>query len=323
MRRPGVVLALVAALVATASPAAGHGREPDWQRYVLGPRTTDVRPVAVTAVSGAVDNPRALVTGRGVTTLTHAAGGPAPVITIDYGVDVGGIPYLAVSAAAGGPALRASFSESRRFADEDGDNNGEGPCCGIAPPGAEPRRWNEWTPTGPGVLRTQYQQGGERYERITLTTPGTVTLTRVGIDYKPFLGTPDRYDGWFLSSDDTLNRIWYAGAHTIQLNMVPPGAQAGNTLPALIDGAKRDRAIWSGDLVHQTPQPVELLRAQRRRVRARLAAPVCRRPGAQRRSGRARADGPGRPHAAVRAVLLGDLLHARGERLRRLLPLHR
>ncbi|MGC5224458.1 alpha-L-rhamnosidase C-terminal domain-containing protein [Micromonospora sp. DT81.3] len=240
---------LIAPTAAWSAPGSGT----QWEDYVLGPDDADVRPVAVVSVSGDVTKADSLTDGGDGVTLTMTEGGAPPVVVLDYGVNVGGIPYFDVTAVSGTPTLRASFSESLRFIDEDGDNGGEGPCCGAAPPAAEPFRWNEFSPTGPGVLRTEYQQGGERYERVALTTPGSITLSGVGIEFKPFLATLDDFEGNFLSSDDTLNRLWYSGAYTQQLNMVPPGTQNNNQFPAVIDGAKRDRAIWSGDLVVQNP----------------------------------------------------------------------
>jgi Bacterial alpha-L-rhamnosidase C-terminal domain len=64
---------------------------------------------------------------------------------------------------------------------------------------------------------------------------------------------PRDYHGWFESSDDALNRVWYAGTYTLQLDMVPPGTQNDNPQPAVIDGAKRDRLQWSGDAVVEGP----------------------------------------------------------------------
>jgi len=60
-----------------------------------------------------------------------------------------------------------------------------------------------------------------------------------------------------------LNRIWYAGAYTLQSNAVP--VNTGRQVPTLsygwannatmgpgdtiiVDGAKRDRAVWPGDM---------------------------------------------------------------------------
>jgi alpha-L-rhamnosidase len=160
-------------------------------------------------------------------------GGPQPVVVLDYGKVVGGIPFFEVRAVHGSLTLGASFSESGRFIDEDVDNGGEGPCCGNAPTAAEPFRWNEFHPTGPSVLRTAYQQGGQRFERIALTSPGRVRLRRVGIEFEAFRATPREDQGWFLSGDDTINKIWYAAAYTDQLNMVPHGAQNNNPEPAV------------------------------------------------------------------------------------------
>jgi hypothetical protein len=94
--------------------------------------------------------------------------------------------------------------------------------------------------------------GGFRFILLTLTTPGTVTLSGLAVDFQAYRATARDYRGWFLSSDDQLNRMWYSGAYTLQLNMKPAGL---NGLPdaRIYDGAKRDRSIWTGDLLVQGP----------------------------------------------------------------------
>lgn len=104
--------------------------------------------------------------------------------------------------------------------------------------------------TGAGTYTTPANalQGGIRFHAVTLTTPGTVTISKVAVESKyPNLAAED-YEGWFLSSDDQLNDIWYTGAYTVDTNMVPTGAQNNSTFPVILDGAKRDRRIWAGDL---------------------------------------------------------------------------
>jgi hypothetical protein len=108
------------------------------------------------------------------------------------------------------------------------------------------------TVTGPATY-TGGLRGGYRYEAIELTTPGTVTLSAAGLNFQAYRATPDRYQGYFLSSDDQLNKIWYAGAYTTQMDMVPTGVSPCFTVPVIFDGAKRDRAIWSGDLTVTDP----------------------------------------------------------------------
>ena len=101
-------------------------------------------------------------------------------------------------------------------------------------------------------------QGGERYEAITLTTPGSITLSRAAMTTKFDNAGRHSYQGYFLSSDDALNRIWYDGVYTAQTDTVPAGDVCSTTppsttatcskAPTILDGAKRDRRPWSGDL---------------------------------------------------------------------------
>jgi hypothetical protein len=100
-------------------------------------------------------------------------------------------------------------------------------------------------------------RGGFRFEAIELRTPGTVELSGAGLNFMAYRATPDKYEGWFISSDDELNRMWYAGAYTAQMDMVPVGVASCFDKPVIFDGAKRDRAIWSGDLM--VSDPVALL----------------------------------------------------------------
>jgi hypothetical protein len=103
-------------------------------------------------------------------------------------------------------------------------------------------------------------EGGLRLETVTLSTPGTVTLSGAGMNFEAYLGTPDKYQGHFLSSSAALNTMWYDGAYTEQTDMVAPG-EAGAIQPAVLDGAKRDRKIWSGDIAIEGPGILDSLGA--------------------------------------------------------------
>ncbi|KAB5563061.1 Six-hairpin glycosidase-like protein [Coniochaeta sp. 2T2.1] len=86
------------------------------------------------------------------------------------------------------------------------------------------------------------------------------------------------YSGYFYSSSNLLNRIWYAGAYTLQLSTIDPKEGSalidlnrvvdGNTSPqgswysnftisngtaVTTDGAKRDRMVWPGDMYVAIP----------------------------------------------------------------------
>jgi hypothetical protein len=62
-----------------------------------------------------------------------------------------------------------------------------------------------------------------------------------------YLATASDYQGHFLSSSNAFNTMFYDGAYTEQTDMQPAGT-SGAAQPSVLDGAKRDRAIWSGDL---------------------------------------------------------------------------
>jgi alpha-L-rhamnosidase len=149
-------------------------------------------------------------------------------IVLDYGKDVGGYPYFRVASQSGSPTLEAGYSETKTQISETGD--------GVAPwASGDPRRYDTYSVTAPGLITNNEIQGGERYEQITVTTPGTVSLSAAGITFTPLLATADTYRGYFVSSSDQLNRAWYAGAYTAQLNQLP----VGTTRPpwAIQDGA--------------------------------------------------------------------------------------
>lgn len=207
---------------AAATPNTPWPAAPDWQSYVRTPSSATVCPSAVVSTSGSVSGAQNLVCGAsGTTTLTLTAGGATPTIVLDYGRITGGVPYFEVTAESGSPTLQAGYSQSRQYLTATGDNAG---------PWAEgdPNRHDSYTVTAPGTLTNRYEQGGQRYEQITLTSPGTLTLGAAGLHYIADRTGADGYQGYFASSSDELNKIWYDGAYTAQLDSVPTDSLPGN-----------------------------------------------------------------------------------------------
>jgi alpha-L-rhamnosidase len=220
----------------------------------LAPSQVDITPVALVRMSGEVSGATGLVGGRGTpsTMLTMRPGIPAPVVVLDYGEDVGGVPSLEVRAERGAPTLRVAYSEGLSYLGPTGDGG-----ASLSATAAQ-SRFDDFHVDRPRVLTSGEVQGGERYQLLTLTTPGSVTLRRVSIHFTAFRAGPDAYRGWFLSSSPLLNRIWYAGAYTTQLDQLPPESpvpswQASNSMAVMVDGAKRDRKIWAADLTVEGP----------------------------------------------------------------------
>jgi hypothetical protein len=240
-----IVVAAAAAIVATANPAAAAlptwPANPNWQALVPGPTNDDVRPVSVVRTQGSVTNAGALV-GTGTATLTTTSTTSPAAVVLDFGKEVGGTPYIQVSSSSpSSNTVRISTSEALQFLTNTSGAfvNDNGSQINLTVTSAQ-----RYT----GGLR-----GGFRFAAIELRTVGTVSLTAAGLNFRAYRAGPAQYQGWFMSSDDQLNRMWYAGAYTTQMDMVPAGVASCFTQPVIFDGAKRDRAIWSGDLMITNP----------------------------------------------------------------------
>ena len=104
-----------------------------------------------------------------------------------------------------------------------------------------------------GWFQDPVLMGGARYLVFEVSS-GRLELDGIRCK-KSFYPCNPAEAGWFLSSDELLNRIWYAGYYTTCLNTVRPdqGGLSGKEKIGvgnwvIIDGAKRDRLVWSGDL---------------------------------------------------------------------------
>ena len=304
-----VVLGLLPASAYGAAPAAhprpaadpwtqaGYTPHPgDWRPYVLAPAGHSVVPARVlsaTARGGAIQgDPTAVLGGRAkpVRLVSDGDRTRSPLLTLDFGKDVGGkIRIHVAGASATPPQLHVCFSESQQFAatapTADSGEAAQAPGCDTA------NIWNGYpgqpytydsdshtftldTAELPATLTDAQLRGGFRYATLFLDGPGWVDLGAVSLDFDaaPQQPSPAAYQGWFLSSDDRLNKIWYAGAYTVQLDTwmsdtakswpYAPGeadhadSQVPHADPAeevVFDGAKRDRIVWQGDLAVQAP----------------------------------------------------------------------
>ncbi len=224
---------------AQASPRAGSR---GWQSYLEQPATSNVRAESATVLSGNVTNARGLTSaGHGDVTLTVTATSDPATVLLDYGVEVEGTPYLDIASYSGAsPAVSLAFTEAKRYL----RTPGSGAITGDS--AFQPRAVS-LSISADGMLSSGFM-GGFRFEAVTLTTPGTVVLHGAGLHFGGgYLATARDYRGYFLSSSKAFNTMFYDGAYTEQTDMQPAGTN-GAAQPSVLDGAKRDRAIWSGDL---------------------------------------------------------------------------
>jgi hypothetical protein len=122
--------------------------------------------------------------------------------------------------------------------------------------------------------------GGIQHVKNRNSKKASVGITALWVNCTAFPSNPNgrAYTGYFDSSSSLLNRIWYAGAWTLQLstiipteggaiidfnrnfdhNHAPPGGWFSNFTVAkgnvvTTDGAKRDRMVWPGDMTIAVP----------------------------------------------------------------------
>ena len=257
LRLAGACLATVSALALWspgASAAPGH-HAADSDNFSPASRT--VTPVAVTRSTGSVTDPQAVLHG-GTTTLA----GHGSSVTLDFGKEVGGLTSVRFAGGAG-ERLGLAYTESSQYIGNtsDASNGGSGPDGAL---------YADVTPGATWTVPKAKMRGGFRYLTVFVDSTGSIAINGVSlaINFAPTMTDLRAYNNYFTSSDPLLNRIWYAGAYTVQTNTIPPDAGrvwgppasgwdnsatvgVGDTI--LTDSAKRDRTVWPGDLGVSVP----------------------------------------------------------------------
>ncbi|AMM19284.1 hypothetical protein AX769_02975 [Frondihabitans sp. PAMC 28766] len=253
---PNAATPSAAATAATSPFAADRAAA---QKYNYSPASRTVRPTAITRTTGQVAGGTAILHG-GAATLQGAGSS----ITLDFGKEVGGLATIHFAkGSAADQQLGVAFSESNQYIGENSDssNGGSGSdgslTAAVAPGGS-------WTVPQASL------RGGFRYLTLFSKTGGPIGLQNVSvsISFDPTATDLRSYDNYFTSNDKLLNRIWYAGAYTVQTNVIAPttgrvwgppasgwdnSGTVGVGTSVLVDGAKRDRTVWPGDLGVSVP----------------------------------------------------------------------
>ncbi|KAI0075157.1 Six-hairpin glycosidase [Panus rudis PR-1116 ss-1] len=237
-----------------------------WDTFIYAPASRIVRPKSIRTSAGSVQNAQGLLKESSPATLS----GNQSWVALDFGIEVGGLVSLNFTAVSPSSSIALSFTESPFFisplASDDSamsaPNQSYDGVLNVPPP----LRTGFWTQPAERL------RGGFRFLTIVSTSTAPVTISNVTceISFMPHVENMRDYSGYFFAEDpvfhdkDFLTKIWYAGAYTLQTNTVPlhtgrqiPFPQSPNwfnnaTLgvagPIIVDGAKRDRAVWPGDM---------------------------------------------------------------------------
>lgn len=230
-----------------------------WESYIHSPTSRQVKPVAIYTQSGAAN-----ITSNDEGS-QHISLGPGGFVSLDFGVEVGGwISFntnVDESINATSSHLSLAFAESPAFA-----NRSISDDTGSTPTQDWDQALNITLPSDSSLYRIPEERfrGGFRFAMITASARVEISNISCEIGFAPETKDLRDYGGHFYTpDDDILVRTWYAGAYTVQTNIAPqntgrwlpqvrPGWAYNNTLgvkkSTLVDGAKRDRAVWPGDL---------------------------------------------------------------------------
>ncbi|RAK80287.1 rhamnosidase B precursor [Aspergillus fijiensis CBS 313.89] len=231
-----------------------------YREYILAPSSRVIVPASVRQVNGSVTNAAGLTGSSLGTAVFHGVSS----VTYDFGKNVAGIVSLTVGSSSSPSAfLGVTFSESSLWASSEA-------CDATGNSGLDAPLWFPvGQKAGTYTPDSKYVRGGFRYLTVVSNTSATIPLNSLHIT---FTAAPDQdlqaYQGWFHSNDELLNEIWYAGAYTNQLCTIDPtyGSASSETISTsglnywynnltiangtstVTDGAKRDRAVWPGDM---------------------------------------------------------------------------
>ena len=244
-----------------------------YEQYILTPPSRTLYPSSVYNVNGTVNNAKGLVNAMEAATFT----GPSAV-TYDFGKNIAGIVSFDFNTSTGAQNqyVGVSFTESSLWINSNG-------CDAMADAGIDQALWFQVSGTGHRQASKEHQRGGSRYLSVYHNSTGDVTVANLSIH---FTAVPQRaeadlqaYTGYFHTDDEQLNRIWYAGAYTNELCTIDPTTgdsliylgtinssstvsyplpwylnyTIANSSSVLVDGAKRDRIVWPGDMSIAVP----------------------------------------------------------------------
>jgi hypothetical protein len=200
--------------------AGFKGMEQDHRvRYFINPE----RIVWQDARGGKIENPQALLTNDASCCEISSQGGGSPAVILDFGRELNGGICLGIHFIA--PKSPAKFH--LRFGESVSEVMGT-PTLDHAV--------HDWVLDIPSLSTQEFGLTGFRFVLIELLSPET----KVQIDRAQAvaLEQPWKYEGAFECSDPRLNEIWKVCARTVHLC----------SQEYMLDGIKRDRLVWMGDI---------------------------------------------------------------------------
>jgi len=190
-------LILKGAFLATVSTAI------PFSEYILASESRTLYPAGVHSTNGSILNAESLLrTPNG----SAVFNGPSAV-TFDFGKNVGGVVSVEVgSSSSPNASIGLTYTESSLWINTQACDATGGPQLD------EPL----WLPVGEGpgtyTVARYHDRGAFRYLTVVSNTNASIEVKSVSTYFTAApLQNLTRYEGYFHSNDEQLNRIWYAG----------------------------------------------------------------------------------------------------------------
>lgn len=175
-----------------------------YSEYILAPTQRNLAPVSVHHANGSVLNADGVtIAGSGETTFHGVS-----AVTYDYSKNIGGLVSFVVSEASDlDQFIGISYSESSLWITPDGSDATQNVAI-------DETLWFQITGPGNYSVQALHDRGGFRYLNIYHNTTGNVTLSALMTYFTAMPHFADdaigNYTGYFHSSSEKLNRVWYA-----------------------------------------------------------------------------------------------------------------
>ncbi|KAJ3739349.1 glycoside hydrolase family 78 protein [Lentinula detonsa] len=262
---PLTIILLLAAPAKTKAPAG------PWDRFNFAPSSRSFVPKSVYTTAGEVTGAENLL---GNTSSTEGAtiNGNGSYLVLDFAQEVGGRLSFQIDSTTSSFGISLSFTESAMFISPMRSDD----SCSVSPAHdldgvlyVSPFLISNGTFT----QTVGDQRGGFRFLTIVSNNDAPVTISNLTLNatFMPQLDDLSAYTGYFYAQDngfhdlDFLTKLWYGGAYTVQMNTIDshearqqpcpvPSGWANNATGGsvagtiLVDGAKRDRNVWPGDM---------------------------------------------------------------------------
>ncbi|KAK6834437.1 Six-hairpin glycosidase-like protein [Apiospora arundinis] len=184
-----------------------------WESNIFAPESRIVNPAVLLGTDG-----KQISTYPSKATLDK----DKKAIVLDFGYEVGGVATIdyTVSSTEEGGTIGLAFTEAKNWIGPVSDSS-----TGLYDnPEVAIYANNKGTGDFSYVMPIENLRGGFRYMTVFTTKDMSVEIHNVSLEitFQPTWSNLRAYQGYFHSSDDLLNKIWYSGAYTLQTNSIHP-----------------------------------------------------------------------------------------------------